>query len=133
MKRYLLPHRVWARIPVWLSLFCVLYAVLLTLISLIADALDSPPPDAMFWLSAGVDVAYRGVVLSPPALLCVWLATIFCPHRTPRSWADYIALGAASLPSLPGARLCTVSLVPGEGSCEKQGVINSLLVASSSQ
>ena len=84
MPPFLLPHRVWVRILSWLPLFSMMYALLLTMICLIADAMDQPPPDAMFWLP--------GVVLSPLALLFVWLASIFCPHRTPMSRADYIAL-----------------------------------------
>lgn len=89
---FLLPHRVWVRILSWLPLFSMMYALLLTMICLIADAMDPPPPDAMFWLPAGFFVAFRGIVLSPLALLVVWLASIFCPHRTPMSRADYIAL-----------------------------------------
>lgn len=89
---FLLPHRVWVRILSWIPLFSMMYALLLTMICLIADAMDPPPPDAMFWLPAGFFVAVRGVVLSPLALLVVWLASIFCPHRTPMSRADYIAL-----------------------------------------
>lgn len=87
----------WGRILSWLPLFSVLYALLLTLMSLIADAMDPPPPDAMFWLPAGFFVAIRGVVLSPLALLFVWLASIFCPHRTPMSRADYIVLAFSLL------------------------------------
>ena len=89
---FLLPHRVWVRILSWLPLFSMMYALLLTMICLIADAMDPSPPDAMFWLSAGFFVAIWGVVLSPLALLVVWLASIFCPHRTTMSRADYIAL-----------------------------------------
>ena len=92
MKRFLLPRRVWVRVLSWLPLFSVLYMLLLKAICLVADAIDGPPPHTIFWLSAGLIFAFWGVLLSPLALMLVWLAAIFCPHRARLSMADYIAL-----------------------------------------
>lgn len=93
MKRILFPEHVWARLLSWLPLLCGLYALLVHVIALVADALAAPPPPgAKIWFGPGFSIAISGLLLSPLVPLSAWLAALLCPRRAPLGMADYTAL-----------------------------------------
>ena len=93
MKRFLFPRYVWARLLSWLPLLSALYALLVHVIALAADALAAPPPPgAKIWFGPGFSIAIIGLLLSPLAPMLAWLAALLCPRRASLGMADYIAL-----------------------------------------
>ena len=93
MKRFLFPRHVWARLLSWIPLLSALYALLVHVIALVADALAAPPPPgAKIWFGPGFSIAISGLLLSPLAPLLAWLAALLCPRRAPLGMADYTAL-----------------------------------------
>jgi hypothetical protein len=93
MKHILFPRHVWARLQSWLPLLSALYALLVHVTALVADALAAPPPPgAKIWFGPGFYVAISGLLLSPLVPLSAWLAALLCPRRASLGMADYTAL-----------------------------------------